>query len=819
MKLSNPIPAYRSKFSTRIFIIFLFFIIALSSVLTVIFVRHQKNSLTENLIQEGLSIATLISHNAKLGVFTENPEFLRGIIEGTMSHKGALSCDIFTLNGKNLNTQDNHEKATDRQKIIMERIKRSREPYYIEYPHRFDFWAPVISNYYEPDNPSGESLFFTPDGSFNKSRVIGFVRISIGKENINKSFNMLLSKSIFISVLFMIIASVAAFILSRKITIPLKRLSEGVHALGTGDLSTQVSVEKKDEIGRLAMSFNNMVRLLKEREEEKKKLSEQLNKSEKLESIGMFAGGISHDFNNILTIIQNNMHQAEMKAPDYVKGYIEKTLEATERGSELILKLLHFTNESRIIFEVINIGLVVQETTSLFDKTLDPRISINVNFEPGLWKVKGAAGQIQQVIMNLCINARDAIMEKIKGHGGETDVNGSFHINVTLKNTKVTHDFPHKNPRAYAGEFVLLKVSDDGCGMAAIIKKHIFEPFFTTKDVGKGTGIGLSSVYGIVNRLGGWINVQSEPGEGTEFDVYFPRFVETSGEAEPESKDASHVYAGGSETILLVDDEEYILAPMAEKLEELGYKVITAQDGFEALDVLHNRKGKIDIVVLDEVMPKCSGTEVLHHIRQHWCDIKVLMYSGKDLGENHHTLEGAEIIRKPCSPDVLAYKIRATLGTKLNYHVKSSINRVKCYFVREKTIPHKEKLSDPSVVYKLFRYLGDVPHEKFLVVYLDSQNRIIAYDELSSGTTNETAVYPKEVVKNALLTNASSVILIHNHPSGDLSPSGNDIIITAAIAQACEIMDISVADHLIISENGFYSFLREGLMSEKDSHD
>jgi signal transduction histidine kinase/DNA-binding response OmpR family regulator len=816
MKLSNLGSAYQGKFSTRIFIIFLFFIIALSSVLTAIFVRHQKNSLTEDLIQDGVSIAALISHNAKLGVFTENPEFLEGIIEGTMNHKGALSCDIFTLNGRNLNTQDSHGKASEKQGIIMERIKRSKEPYYIEYPRRFDFWAPVISNYYAPDNPSEESLFFRPGGSFNKNRVIGFVRIGIGKENINKSFKVILTKSISISILFMIIASVAAFILSRKITIPLKRLSEGVHALGTGDLSTRVSVEKKDEIGRLAMAFNNMVRLLKEREEEKQKLAEQLNKSERLESIGMFAGGISHDFNNILTIIQNNMHLAEIKAPDYVKGYIEKTLEATKRGSELILKLLHFTNESRIIFEVINIGLVVQETSSLFDKTLDPRIRINVNSDPGLWKVKGAAGQIQQVIMNLCINARDAIMEKIKGRGGETDANGSFHINVTLKNTKITHDFSYKNPGAYAGEFVLLKVSDDGCGMDAIIKKHIFEPFFTTKEVGKGTGIGLSSVYGIVNRLGGWINVQSEPGEGTVFDVYFPRFVETLREAEPESKDAPHVYAGGNETILLVDDEEHILTPMEEKLEELGYKVITAKDGVEALDVLRNRKGKIDLIVLDEVMPKRSGTEVLHHIRQHWRNIKVIMYSGKDLSQNPHALGEAELIGKPCSPDVLAHRIRETLGTKLNYPVKSSINRVKCYFVSEKTVPYKEKLSEPSVAYKLFRYLANEPREKFLVVYLDSQNRIIAYDELSSGTTNETVVYPKEVVKNALLTNASSVILIHNHPSGDLSPSGNDIIITAAISQACEIMDINVADHLIISENGFYSFLGEGLLSDRD---
>jgi DNA-binding response OmpR family regulator len=382
-----------------------------------------------------------------------------------------------------------------------------------------------------------------------------------------------------------------------------------------------------------------------------------------------------------------------------------------------------------------------------------------------------------------------------------------------LKNITVEEGHTRGTPEVDAGDYVLLSIKDNGCGMDKETALHIFEPFFTTKKAGKGTGLGLSTVYGIVKSHGGWIEVESTVGKGTVFDVYLPRFNGEHKESKTISEQSeSYEAIGGNETILVVDDEAQILEAVREKLEDLGYKVLTADNGEKALEIIKKKRKNIDLVILDEVLPGISGIEVLQNIRRLSPRTKVLMHSGKDLSRHAHILEDVEVINKPYDLDAMVGKMSSILGSDWRYPFKSNIKRVKLYYVEEPSVPHDEDLSDTNTVYKLFRHIENEPRETFLAVYLDSQNKIIAYDKLSTGTTDETMVYPREVIRTALLANARAVILVHNHPAGGLTPSQMDITLTASIKQACKLHDIKLHDHIVISDRGYLSFLKEGLL-------
>jgi PAS domain S-box-containing protein len=542
----------------------------------------------------------------------------------------------------------------------------------------------------------------------------------------------------------------------------------------------------------------------KRAEMERARLERHLLESRKLEAIGHLAGGIAHDFSNIMAIIQGNMELALVKSPEYLRGYIRKTLRAAERGAELVTNLLHFSDKSPVSFRAVDIASIARDTVRLLADSGGPVVENRVDAAPGLWKVKGDPAQLKQVVMNLYLNARDAIAECTGGNGR------SFSIDMRLRNVTVDGDFLLENPMAVKGDFVHLSFRDNGRGMDEETLKHIFEPFFTTKKAGGGTGLGLSTVYGIVSRHGGWIDARSEAGKGTALDVYLPRFDGEPEENREEKKQCGLL--GGNETILLVDDEEDILEAVREKLGDLGYRVLVAASGEAALAIFRKNRRKIDLVLLDQVMPGLRGTEVLEEIRRLNPETRVLMYSGKDLCAHARLPEGVSVITKPHNLDALAGKVGDILGAEWRYPVKSHINRVKLYYVEEPTVAHSGELTDAETVYRLFRHIATEPRETFIAVYLDSQNRVIAYDGLSTGTTNRTVVYPKEVVRAALMTNASSVILIHNHPAGGLRPSQVDVLLTAAIHQACESFEIRLEDHLIVSGKGYFSFRKEKIL-------
>jgi DNA repair protein RadC len=792
------------RLSTRIFMRFIVLILAVSISFGIVFARHQRSHLQETLVREGLSLASLVSYNVRLGVFTESREFLEDILQGILNQKGVLSCYILAGDGRVLNAGGRPGPLGTDDMEIVEIVREGNSPYYRERPDHLEFWAPVTST---PEVPSEESLFYEEEDSQPASRIIGFVRVDVSNEDIRRSYRDAMVKSVFIACVFLVVGTLIALFFSRRVTTPLKRLNEGAKAIGRGDFSTKIPVETGDEIENLADTFNDMVTLLNRREDEKLRLMTQLNKSHRLQAMGTLTGGIAHDFNNILAIIQGTLENASSRAPEFMQSYIRKSLDAVKRGTDLITQLLHYSRPSQVAFEQVNLALITQETIRLLEKDTDPRIQVQVTVENGLWDVRGDAGQLQQIVMNIYANAKDAIEEALRDPRSQER---TFHITIRLANHAVSEEDSREDPRARAGEFVLMSVSDDGAGMDEHALEHVFEPFFTTKEAGKGTGLGLSSIFGIVNRHEGWIDIRSAKGKGTTFDIHVPKSAGVPREKKAEESPPARL--DGRETILLVEDEEHIMDAIRERLEDLGYTVYFARDGEGALDLFEKHAGGIHLTILDHVMPGMSGLEVLHRIRQADERAKVIMYSARDLSQHVQSLPGVVVLRKPYPLDKLAGKIRELLGSGEERPLQSHIRRVKSYFIEEKTVLHDEVLNDVSTIHKLFRHMAYEPRETFLAVYLDSQNKIIAYDELSSGTTNKAVVFPKEIVRTALLTNASSVILVHNHPSDDLSPSGNDVIITAAVTKACEIMEITLTDHVIISRSGYYSFSREGML-------
>jgi signal transduction histidine kinase/DNA repair protein RadC len=790
---------FKESFRAKTFIRALVLIIVVSVSFTVIFVRHQGKSLKDAMINEGLSLAELVSYNAKLGVFTENPKFLEDTLNGIMKHEGITLCKVFSLDGRVLDERGNADE-TNIDKKMVEKLIETGNSQYLESPNHFEFWSPIIS---DSGNFSEAALFY--DEPDNDSEMIGFLLLVMSKEQIKKSFRGLVTNSFFTGTVFLVIGSIFAFFLSRNVTAPVKRLSERIQDVGEGNLEIEVPVETDDEIGKLAGAFNRMTEKLKRREREKQRLIEQLGQSQKLEAIGTLAGGIAHDFNNILAVLLSNLEMAKEKAPEYLRDYLDTSLTTIERGSDIVKRLLDFSHKRTIKCEPVNVSLIVQEAVSILREKMDPRIKVQFDIEADLWKARAMAGDLQQVIMNLVANARDAIME----HMEETDrMDTPSAIEISMSNIEITEEAVEQNPQASAGNYIRISIKDNGCGMDRQTRLHVFDPFYTTKMIDKGTGLGLSSVYGIVKSYKGWIDVWSEPGEGSVFEVYFPRF---KGEVEGKTRESEvPVNVNGNEVILLVDDEKHLIGPIKEKLEDLGYEVFLAEDGEAAMDIL--KKENIDLVLLDYVMPGISGLDVIKYMKNTNINAKVIMYTGKDLSRLDHILEGIEVINKPCSFDILVSRIRSALGFKPDLPLKATLSRVKHYYIKDKTSPYNGELTNTADAYKMFKHLINEPRENFIALFLDSHNKILAFDTLSSGTTDETAVYPKEVVRTALLTNASSVILIHNHPSGDLNASEKDIIVTAAVVQACQVMDIHVLDHLIISNEGYFSFYQEELM-------
>jgi two-component system cell cycle sensor histidine kinase/response regulator CckA len=364
----------------------------------------------------------------------------------------------------------------------------------------------------------------------------------------------------------------------------------------------------------------------KRAEEAKEKLEARLRQAQKLEALGTLAGGIAHNFNNLLMTIQGN---ASLMLLDTNSGHrhyekLKSIEQQVQNGSTLSRQLLGYAKEGSHTVRPVDLNELVRDTADTF-ATTKKQIRVHTDLGENLAGIKADQGQIEQVLLNLFINAADAMPE-----GGDLFVST---MNVTDK--QVTG----KSYRPKPGKYVFLAVQDTGFGMDPETMERIFDPFFTTKGVGRGTGLGLSSVYGIVKAHGGYIDVDSEREQGTTFSIYLPALDEVIPVAVEPDEEVKH----GKETILLVDDEVLVLEVGAKMLERLGYTVLKVQGGREAIDTYKANKEKIDMVILDLIMPDMSGRAVYHQLKEINADIKVLLSSGYSLQG-----EGSEIIKRGC---------------------------------------------------------------------------------------------------------------------------------------------------------------------------
>lgn len=384
---------------------------------------------------------------------------------------------------------------------------------------------------------------------------------------------------------------------------------------------------------------------------ERKNLEAQLRQSQKMEAVGVLAGGIAHDFNNLLTVIMGNVSLALTRldiSHPAVRGLYDAE-KAAERATHLVQQLLGFSRKSRSVPRPLNLNVCVKETVELLSRTVDPRIVIETREQPDLWLVEADPGQIYQILMNLCVNARDAM-----------ENGGRLHMATANRTLHASHC--REWPEARPGEFVECSVSDTGSGMDRATLARIFEPFFTTKEVGKGTGLGLSVAYGIVKQHEGWITVESQPGRGSTFSVFLPRSATVpQREISPRVESA----AAGSETILIVDDEDMVRSLGRGILESNGHRVVEARDGEEALRIVRELGG-IDLVLLDMTMPRRSGRDTLLELQRLAPHVPVVLSSGYAcVGPSDLAAMGARaFIQKPYRPEEMTRTVRTVLDAR-----------------------------------------------------------------------------------------------------------------------------------------------------------
>jgi PAS domain S-box-containing protein len=393
---------------------------------------------------------------------------------------------------------------------------------------------------------------------------------------------------------------------------------------------------------------------------ESRRLERQIIEMQKMEAVGTLAGGVAHDFNNILTGILGNLDLACRVIPPESRAAlpVQETIKASERAAHMVRQLLDFSRRSPSERRPADLRKLAREAVDLFAQTIDKRIGVVIGGIGDLWLAEADPNQMHQVIMNLCVNARDAIMECLEGNPRTDAPPGGYRIQVAMGNATVGAEYCRLYPYARQGEFVVLSISDNGAGMDEATQRRIFEPFFTTKRLGRGTGLGLSTVYGIMKQHEGWINLESQPGKGTTFHVYVPRAQARREEGETPPPPETGRERAGKETILLVDDEEMIRNFARQILEIHGYSVVTAADGQEAVDLYIRHRDRYDLVILDLTMPHLSGSEVLTRIRNLNPHAKVILSSGYPSGE---TYRASAFLAKPYRANTLIRVVREVL--------------------------------------------------------------------------------------------------------------------------------------------------------------
>jgi nitrogen-specific signal transduction histidine kinase/ActR/RegA family two-component response regulator len=391
---------------------------------------------------------------------------------------------------------------------------------------------------------------------------------------------------------------------------------------------------------------------------ERKQLEHQLRQSQKMEAIGQLAGGVAHDFNNLLAVIRGNTELVLMndsQLPGALNECLRQVVAAADRAANLTRQLLAFSRKQVMQSKPLDLNEVIGNFTKMLQRIIGEDILLQCSYAPNLPLVRADVGMLEQVLVNLVVNARDAMPK-----GGR----------LLISTESVSFDAEHAkaHPQTRAGRFLLLAVSDTGTGIAPGHLGHIFEPFFTTKEVGKGTGLGLATVYGIVTQHEGWVEVSSELGAGATFRIFLPATEATAPAPPPAPSRAKPV--GGSETLLLVEDDEAVRSLTRRLLESFGYRIIEAGSGPQALEITRDGSGEIDLLLTDVIMPEgINGRELAERLVARRPELKVIFmsgYSGDAAAKGTSFLQrhDTRFLQKPCHWQDLLQAIRQALDTR-----------------------------------------------------------------------------------------------------------------------------------------------------------
>jgi signal transduction histidine kinase/ActR/RegA family two-component response regulator len=657
MNVRNLSKILSETFAAKIFLVSILSIVVLSMSLTGYFVYREWRSKTEYLNWQGEVLTGLLADTARLGVFAENPDMLKDPVESVLQGKEVLYVSIYNQEGVLL--AENSKKGNSgpwtefgineqEKRETLKRLRRVGQFLSINRKRDMvDFWAPVKAG---PDKTTDEALFFADRMFGNRDRTIGFVRIVFDKGILNRSLGKVILNSSLIGLFFLLAATIIVFFVVKGITRPLNSLTERVRIMGSGATLEKVPVETGDEIGKLATAFNSMADALQTRDVEKVRLEHQLRQAHKMEAIGTLAGGLAHDFNNILSVIEScaELLQSRIRNKSPIRSYVEQIISAAGRAGELTRRLLVFSRSQILNPKAVNLNDVVRDISVLLRRLVGENIEFSLSLSADDLIVMADELQIDQIVINLVTNARDAMPQ-----GGHLSIITEMVEIPSLQGEEVTKPGP--------GVYARLAVSDTGEGIDPETRERIFDPFFTTKEVGKGTGLGLSMAFGIVTQHQGHIDVESEQGKGTVFSVYLPLI-----DAALERKKDENLFLppGKRETILVAEDDRFVRMLTKHILTKYGYQVIDAADGEEALEKFREHADDIRLLLCDVVMPKRNGAQIMCEIKRIRPEVRVIFFSGHTHDIlNNHGVDTREVLllSKPMKPGELLMSVRAAL--------------------------------------------------------------------------------------------------------------------------------------------------------------
>lgn len=642
------------SFATKIFLAQAFSILILSLVFTGYFIHRERRAMTEILLSKGTLLAQQLADTGRIGVFAESPELLAEPMRSVLEQKDVLHAWVFNLEGKLISTLEASHRATTA-KVTSENTSdsalpspRPLKPFTITKPGIIEFWAPIQS---APHFSPEEALIYTDNPEPQGERIVGYTAVALDTNRLDSTYRSLIWKSVGLCLAFLAVALWFAYQIAHGITRPLNSLKERVNDLGKGNTVENIPVETNDEIGELSAAFNTMAESLRTREKEKEHLEAMLRQAQKMEAIGQLAGGVAHDFNNILCAIIGFGTLLEMgiKKDDPARRHLDQILSAADRATSLTQGLLTFSRKQILNPHPVSINSIVHRIEKMLNRLLTEDIELRLHLSEQEPNVLVDSGQIDQVLLNLATNARDAMPD-----GGL--------LTITTEEADPPEELLADTASLPTTRYALLTVTDSGSGIEEHTREKIFEPFFTTKEVGKGTGLGLSMVYGIVKQHNGHILVNSEPGKGTSFLIYLP--LTPKDNLPPENTDLPSLPVAGVETLLVVEDNPEVLNLNRTVLETFGYRIIEAVNGEDAIEQFTKHQDEIKLILMDVVMPKMNGRQAYMEIAKIRPDIKVLFMSGYTADvvlEKGITTEDFNFMHKPATPMELLRRIREIL--------------------------------------------------------------------------------------------------------------------------------------------------------------